>query len=235
MMAPNMSMSPPSPDPRVGLRAGTMAPWSKDTAKRVIVQRAAEVPWNLRLVSNSKPPEPFTGTTNSDLAFIGKYVIQGNYDGYQVWDISNPAKVKSAMTYVCRGSQSDVSVFKNLLFVSGEATSGRVDCGLQGVVDSVSHDRFRGIRVFRYDNIANPKYVASVQTCRGSHTHTVVVDPNDDKNVYIYVSGSAGVRSATEMPVELVPIDGSRSPYTFVPPPAVTDAAFAVIVKVAGR
>ncbi len=104
------------------------------------------------------------------------------------------------MTYVCRGSQSDVSVYKNLLFVSGEATSGRVDCGLQGVADSVSHDRFRGIRVFRYDNIANPKYIASVQTCRGSHTHTVVVDPKDDKNVYIYVSGSAGVRSPSELP-----------------------------------
>ena len=200
MMASSMSTTPPSPDPRVGLRAGTMAPWPKDTSRRMIVQPAAEASWNLRLVSNSKSPEPFTGATNSDLAFIGKYAIQGNYDGYQVWDISNPAKVKSAMTYVCRGSQSDVSVFKNLLFVSGEATSGRVDCGLQGVTDSVSHDRFRGIRVFRYDNIANPKYVASVQTCRGSHTHTVVVDPKDDKNVYIYVSGSAGVRSETEMP-----------------------------------
>ena len=197
---PDMSATPPSPDPRVGLRAGVMAPWPKDTSRRMIVQPAAEASWNLRLLSNSKTPEPLTGATNSDLAFIGKYAIQGNYDGYQVWDISNPAKVKSVMTYVCRGSQSDVSVYKNLLFVSGEATSGRVDCGMQGVADSVSRDRFRGIRVFRYDNIANPKYVASVQTCRGSHTHTVVVDPNDDKNVYIYVSGSAGVRSPAELP-----------------------------------
>lgn len=166
----------------------------------MIATPAAEAIWNLRLLSNSKTPEVLTGATNSDLAFIGKYVIQGNYDGYQVWDISNLSKVKSAMTYVCRGSQSDVSVYKNLLFVSGEATSGRVDCGLQGVADSVSHDRFRGIRVFRYDDITKPKYVASVQTCRGSHTHTVVVDPKDDKNVYIYVSGSAGVRSPAELP-----------------------------------
>ena len=195
-----MSATAPSPDPRVGLRPGVMVPYPKDTTRRMIVTPAAEVSWNMRLVSNSKSPEPFTGSTNSDLAFIGKYVIQGNYDGYQVWDISNPARVKSAMTYVCRGSQSDVSVYKNLLFVSGEATSGRVDCGMQGVTDSVSHDRFRGIRVFRYDDITNPKYVASVQTCRGSHTHTVVVDPKDDKNVYIYVSGSAGVRSESEMP-----------------------------------
>ena len=199
-MAPNMSLSPPSPDPRVGLRAGKMVPWPKDTARRMISEPAAEAIWNLRLLSNSKTPEVLTGATNSDLAFIGKYAIQGNYDGYQVWDISNPSKVKSAMTYVCRGSQSDVSVYKNLLFVSGEATSGRVDCGLQGVLDSVSHDRFRGIRVFRYDDITKPTYVASVQTCRGSHTHTVVVDPKDEKNVYIYVSGSAGVRSPSELP-----------------------------------
>jgi len=200
MMTSSMSATAPSPDPRVGLRAGRMAPWPKDTTKRMIVEPAAEAIWNLKLLSNSKSPEPFTGATNSDLAFIGKYAIQGNYDGYQVWDISNPSKVKSAMTYVCRGSQSDVSVYKNLLFVSGEATSGRVDCGLQGVADSVSRERFRGIRVFRYDDITNPKYVASVQTCRGSHTHTVVVDPKDDKNVYIYVSGSAGVRSERELP-----------------------------------
>jgi hypothetical protein len=166
----------------------------------MIVEHAAEAIWNLRLLSNSPSPQPFIGVNNSDLAFIGKYAIQGNYDGYQVWDISNPSKVKSAMTYVCRGSQSDVSVFKNMLFVSGEATSGRVDCGLQGVQDSVSQHRFRGVRVFKYDNIADPKYVASVQTCRGSHTHTVVVDPKDDKNVYIYVSGSAGVRSPNELP-----------------------------------
>ncbi len=200
MVASAMSTTPPTPDPRVGLRPGRMAPWPKDTTRRYIVEPAAEAIWNLKLLSNSKTPEPLTGATNSDLAFIGKYAIQGNYDGYQVWDISNPSKVKSAMTYVCRGSQSDVSVYGNLLFVSGEATSGRVDCGLQGVPDSVSHDRFRGIRVFRYDNIADPKYIASVQTCRGSHTHTVVVDPKDDKNVYIYVSGSAGVRSPSELP-----------------------------------
>jgi hypothetical protein len=200
MMAASMSMNPPSPDPRIGLRAGKVVPLPRDTTKRMIVEPAAEAIWNLRLLSNSPPPEPFIGQTNSDLAFTGKYAIQGNYDGYQVWDISNPRKVKTAMTYVCRGSQSDVSVFRNLLFVSGEATTGRVDCGLQGVTDSVSHDRFRGVRVFKYDNIADPKYVASVQTCRGSHTHTVVVDPKDDKNVYIYVSGSSSVRPAAELP-----------------------------------
>ena len=197
--AADMSMSAPSPDPRVGLRAGVTAKWPKDTTKRMIVERAAEASWNLRLLSNSPPAEEFTGVTNSDIAFTGKYAIQGNYDGYQIFDISNPSRPTLYTKYVCRGSQSDVSVYRNLLFVSGEATSGRLDCGLQGVPDSVSSDRFRGIRIFDITDLARPNYVASVQTCRGSHTHTVVVDPKDNDNVYVYVSGSAGVRSPNEL------------------------------------
>ncbi|MEP6729902.1 MAG: hypothetical protein ABJE10_04645 [bacterium] len=203
----SMASMSPSSDPRVGLRPGTMAKWPKDTTKHVIVTPAAEAAWNMRLLSNQPPAEPFIGVTHSDLAFTGKYAIQGNYDGYQVWDISNPAAPKLFDEYVCRGSQSDVSVYQKLIFVSGEAVSGRLDCGLQGVQDSVSHERFRGIRIFDVSDLQKPRYVASVQTCRGSHTHTVVEDPNDKANVYIYVSGSAGVRPAAELPgcVDLAP------------------------------
>jgi hypothetical protein len=164
-----------------------------------MVDKAAETAWNMRLVANMPPTEPFIGVTHSDLAFRGKYAIQGNYDGYQIWDVSNPAKPRLYNEYVCRGSQSDVSVYQNLIFVSGEATSGRTDCGLQGVQDSISKERFRGIRVFDATDLAHPKYIASVQTCRGSHTHTVVEDPKDKANVYIYVSGSAGVRPVEEL------------------------------------
>ncbi len=198
--APDMSTSPPSPDPRVGLRPGTMGKWPGDTTKKVMTSYAAEASWNLRLLSNTPPAEPFIGVTHSDIAFSGPYAIQGNYDGYQVWDITNPRKPRLHDEYVCRGSQSDVSAYKNLVFVSGEAPSGRLDCGLQGIPDSVSKDRFRGIRIFDVTDIKAPRYIASVQTCRGSHTHTVVEDPKDASNVYIYVSGSAGVRSPTEMP-----------------------------------
>lgn len=179
------SASPPSPDPRVGLRAGWLD--------------AGEASWNMRLVSNSPPPENFVGVTNSDLAFTGKYAIQGNYNGYQVWDISNPSAPELATAYFCPASQSDVSIYKNLLFVSGEGLGGRIDCGAQGVPDSVSSERLRGIRIFDATDIANPKYIANVQTCRGSHTHTVVSDPNDPSNVYIYVSGSSRVRPEAEL------------------------------------
>ena len=73
--------------------------------------------------------------------------------------------------------------------MSGEGQTGRLDCGIQGVPEPVSKDRLRGIRIFDIADIDDPKYVANVQTCRGSHTHTVVTDPNDKENVYIYVSG----------------------------------------------
>ena len=182
----DMSTTAPSPDRRVGLRAGEM--------------NAGEATWNLRVVSKTRSSEIFAGVTNSDLSFSGQYAIQGNYNGYQVWDIANPKKPRLKIGYLCPASQSDVSVYKNLLFVSGEGTSGRLDCGTEGVHDSVSAARLRGIRIFDISDIASPKYIANVQTCRGSHTHTVVEDPSDKENVYIYVSGSAGVRSPNELP-----------------------------------
>jgi hypothetical protein len=176
----------PTPDPRVGLSPGR---WD-----------AGQAAWNIRMISTTPPTEKFNGVTNSDLAFTGKYAIQGNYNGFQIYDISNPAKPTVVLTYLCPASQSDVSVYKNLLFVSGEGQTGRLDCGIQGVPEPVSKDRLRGIRIFDISNMAAPKYIANVQTCRGSHTHTVATQPGDNDNVYIYVSGSAGVRAAEELP-----------------------------------
>ncbi|HEX7118378.1 MAG TPA: hypothetical protein VF212_06300 [Longimicrobiales bacterium] len=188
-VAPRVEESPraeTSSDPRVGLRPGLLD--------------AEEAVWNLRVVSQTPTAPDFVGVTNSDLAFTGNYVIQGNYNGFQVWDVSDPAQPELVVGYVCPASQSDVSVYKNLLFVSGEGYGGRLDCGTQGVSEAVSHDRLRGIRIFDITDIRNPKYIANVQTCRGSHTHTVLEDPDDPENVYIYVSGSAPVRPAEELP-----------------------------------
>ena len=179
------STAAPSPDPRVGLHAG--------------MADAGEAAWNLRVVSKTPPSEQFAGNTNSDLAFTGHYVIQGNYNGYQVWDITDPAKPALETAFVCPASQSDVSVYKNLLFVSGEGLSGRLDCGTEGVQDTVSNARLRGLRIFDISDIAHPKNVGNVQTCRGSHTHSVVVDPKDPENVYVYISGSSQVRSPHEL------------------------------------
>ena len=176
----------PSPDPRVGLEPGLFD--------------AEEAIWNLRLVSTTPPPEDFVGITNSDLAFKGNYAFQGNYHGIQVWNIEDPRQPLLVTGYVCPASQSDVSVYGDLMFVSGEGFGGRLDCGTEGVEEAVSPERLRGIRIFDISDIRNPEYVANVQTCRGSHTHTVLKDPNDNENVYVYVSGSAPVRPAEELP-----------------------------------
>ena len=175
----------PGPDPRVGLSAGLFD--------------AEEAAWNLRVLSSTAPPEAFVGVTNSDLAFQGDYAIQGNYNGVIVWDLSDPSSPELVTEYVCPASQSDVSVYENLMFVSGEGLGGRLDCGTEGVDSRVSEDRLRGIRIFDITDIRNPEYVTNVQTCRGSHTHSVLKDPDDDENVYVYVSGSAPVRPDEEL------------------------------------
>ena len=184
--ASSMSMTAPSPDPRVGLHAG--------------LHDAGEAVWNLKVLSQTPPSAKFVGITNSDLAFTGNYAIQGSYAGYQIWDISNPSQPTLKTAFYCPASQSDVSVYKNLLFVSGEGLTGRLDCGGEGVKDTVSKERLRGLRIFDITDIANPKNVGNVQTCRGSHTHTVLVDPKDPDNVYVYISGSSRVRSQNELP-----------------------------------
>lgn len=176
----------PSPDPRVGLGAGLFD--------------AEEAIWNLEKLSSTPPADDFVGVTSSDLAFKDNYAIQGNYNGVMVWDISNPNEPELVTEYLCPASQSDVSIYENLLFVSGEGLGGRLDCGTTGVRDRVSDQRLRGIRIFDVTNIREPEYVGNVQTCRGSHTHSVLKHPDDDENVYVYISGSAPVRPAEELP-----------------------------------
>ena len=185
-VTPIVSMTAPSPDPRVGLKPGR---WD-----------AGQAAWNMKMVSTTPPTKESAGATHSDLAFTGKYAVQGNYNGFEIWDISNPAKPTVVNSFTCPASQNDISVYKNLLFMSSEATNSRVDCKFGGVPEPVSEDRVRGVRIFDIADPAKPKLVTSVQTCRGSHTHTVVTQANDPNNVYIYVSGSSGVRSKDEMP-----------------------------------
>jgi hypothetical protein len=182
---PIVSATPPSPDPRVGLAPGR---WD-----------AAQAIWNMRLISATPPSEASLGATHSDLAFSGKYAIQGNYNGFEIWDISNPVRPVLANAYTCPASQNDVSVYRNLLFMSSEATNSRRDCRFGGVLEPVSPERVRGIRIFDIADVTRPRLLTSVQTCRGSHTHTLVTQVGDTENVYIYVSGTAGVRPTGEL------------------------------------
>ena len=174
----------------------------------------------LGIGSAAKMPKPLQlviaqlAFANSDLAFQGNHLFQGNFYGLNIYDISNPANTALLTTMVCPGGQNDVSVYRNLLFMSVEMPNGRLDCGTQGFPPNpppapgeekkfrppvAQKDRFRGVRIFDISDIKNPKQVAAVQTCRGSHTHTLVTDPNDKDNVYIYVSGTSFVRQTDEL------------------------------------
>jgi hypothetical protein len=116
-----------------------------------------------------------------------------------VWDVADPKNPTLRATLVCPGGQGDVSVRGNLLFMSVEETRGRVDCGTGGVGEAASAERFRGVRIFDITDVAKPRQIAAVQTCRGSHTHTLVTDPRDPANVYVYVSGTSPSRPAAEL------------------------------------
>jgi LVIVD repeat len=139
------------------------------------------------------------GFVNSDLAFQGNFAFVGNFNGFQIYDISDPANPTLRTAVVCPGGQGEVSVYGNLLFMSAEETRSRTDCG-SPAVPSGDPLRFRGVRIFDISNLDSPQQVATVQTCRGSHTHTLLKSPSDDANLYVYVSGTSGVRSTVEMP-----------------------------------
>jgi len=214
-------------DPRVGLKAGfrdagqaarnmeLVASVPKpdgffDPAKPVGEPTGPETPAGTppsaplpadQVVTGNASPTRGTGLnfSNSDLAFSGTLVFIGNFNGFNTYDIETPKKPQLFASVVCPGGQGDVSVYGHLLFMSVEQTRGRIDCGTQGVADAVSKDRFRGVRIFDISNVKKPRQIAAIQTCRGSHTHTLVVDPKDSANVYIYGSGTSTVRSGEEL------------------------------------
>ncbi|HIF74364.1 MAG TPA: DUF305 domain-containing protein [Porticoccaceae bacterium] len=148
---------------------------------------------------NSEPRPSLLNFANTDLTFAGNVLVAGNYHGFNAFDISNPRTPELLSSVVCPGGQGDVSIIGDLLILSVEQTRGRLDCGLQGVAEPTSTDRFRGIRIFDISDFRLPQQVGAVQTCRGSHTHTVVTDPDDEGNIYVYGSGTSSVRPGDEL------------------------------------
>jgi len=180
-------------DPRIGLGAGWMDAESAISGLELL----AAIP---RPDGFFNPSTPADGRfSNTDLGFKDGMLIQGNYNGFQMFDISDPSDPSLALSVVCPGGQGDVSVFGNLVVMSAQETRGRLDCGIEGVADSVSTERMRGIRIFDISDLNNPTQVAAIQSCRGSHTHTLVTDPNDPDNLYVYIQGTSRVRPAEEL------------------------------------
>jgi len=149
---------------------------------------------------NSDPRPALLSFSNTDLLFSGDYMVAGNYHGFNTYDISNARAPRHIGSVVCPGGQGDVSLVGNLLIMSVQEARGRLDCGLEGVPDAVSDERVKGIRIFDVSDFTRPTQVAAVQTCRGSHTHTVVSDPTTNSgNIYVYVSGTSPSRDDEEL------------------------------------
>ncbi|AZU05326.1 hypothetical protein X907_2817 [Glycocaulis alkaliphilus] len=145
-------------------------------------------------------PPAFTplALANTDFAFQGDHVIMGNYHGFLIYNVAGDAP-ELVTAVVCPGGQGDVSVYGDLLFLSVEHNRARLDCGSEAAEGEVNPDRFRGIRIFDISDITAPRQIAAVQTCRGSHTHTLLPDPNDENILYVYNSGTQPVRSGDEL------------------------------------
>ncbi|SVE55960.1 uncharacterized protein METZ01_LOCUS508814, partial [marine metagenome] len=136
---------------------------------------------------NADPRPSLLRFSNTDLLFSGNFLVAGNYHGFNTYDITNPRAPALLSSVVCPGGQGDVSLVGNLLIMSVQEARGRLDCGLQGVAEPTSQERIRGIRIFDVSDFRMPVQVGAVQTCRGSHTHTVVSNPDEQNNIFVYV------------------------------------------------
>ena len=149
--------------------------------------------------SESRQRYPMLSFSNTDMAFSGNTLVAGNYHGFNVYDLGNQGMPKLISSVVCPGGQGDVSIVGDLLIMSVQETRSRLDCGLQGIAEDVSEERFRGLRIFDISDLSEPKQVGAVQTCRGSHTHSVVAGPGETGKIIVYNSGTSSIREQEEM------------------------------------
>jgi len=207
-----------SPDPRAGL-----APGLDDAGEAILNLRLvsslrkpagffdpenpAELPMlnpNADMEKDKKPDEPdarppLMSFSNTDMAFSGDVLVAGSYHGFNIYKLGVDGVPTLVSSIVCPGGQGDVSIVGNLLIMSAQEMRGRVDCGLGGVSEDVSAERFLGIRIFDISDLARPVQVGQVQTCRGSHTHSVISGPGKDGKIIVYNSGTSAVRKEEEL------------------------------------
>ncbi|MEC9122491.1 MAG: DUF305 domain-containing protein, partial [Pseudomonadota bacterium] len=148
----------------------------------------------------AEPRSPMLSFSNTDIAFRDNIMVAGSYHGFNIYQLEEEGVPALIASVVCPGGQGDISIVDHLLIMSVEETRGRVDCGLQGVQAQISEQRFRGLRIFDISELARPIQVGAVQTCRGSHTHSIVAGPDTKGNIIVYNSGISRVRDAEELP-----------------------------------
>jgi uncharacterized protein (DUF305 family) len=152
--------------------------------------------------SDGPPPwnrSPLLSFSNTDMAFFDDVLVAGSYHGFNIYRLIPDETTELISSVVCPGGQGDISVVGHLLIMSVEQTRGRLDCGLEGVDEDVSEERFRGLRIFDISNLSRPVQVGAVQTCRGSHTHSVVSGPGNTGTIVVYNSGTSRVREEEEL------------------------------------
>jgi uncharacterized protein (DUF305 family) len=142
---------------------------------------------------------PILSFANTDMAFRDNILVTGSYHGFNIYELNSNGIPELLSSVVCPGGQGDVSIVEDILIMSVEQTRSRINCGLEGVSKEASMDRFRGIRIFDISDLYEPKQVGAVQTCRGSHTHSVVSGPRENGKIIIYNSGTGSVRDEEEM------------------------------------
>ena len=147
-----------------------------------------------------EPRAPLLSFSNTDMAFRDDIMVAGSYHGFNIYELGQDGVPSLTASVVCPGGQGDVSIVEHLLIMSVEETRGRLDCGLEGVSDKISEERFRGLRLFDISDLRQPVQVGAVQTCRGSHTHSVVSGPDADGKLIVYNSGISRVRDEEELP-----------------------------------
>tara|TARA_X000000950_G_scaffold82822_2_gene104201 strand:+ start:10987 stop:13131 length:2145 start_codon:yes stop_codon:yes gene_type:complete len=175
-------------DPKNPEMRGSEDPEAKDDEEELTIEE-----------SSRKLRSPMLSFSNTDMAFKDNLLIAGSYHGFNIYELQENGVPNLITSVVCPGGQGDVSVVEDILIMSVEETRGRVDCGLDGVGPDPSPERFRGIRIFDISDIRKPRQVGAVQTCRGSHTHSVVAGPTADNKIVVYNSGTGTVREEDEL------------------------------------
>lgn len=204
-------------DPRTALKAGTNDAGAALKGLTLVAslpkptgffdpKNPYDLPAKALLKKDEKEPKgagrsPLLSFAQTDMAFQGDVLATGNYHGFSLYRL-NPAGGAPTLvsSVICPGGQGDLSIVGNILIMSVEQNRGRLDCGRQGIQEDASPERFRGLRIFDISDLSQPRQVGAVQTCRGSHTHSVVSGPGRDGKIIVYVSGTANVRSDKEDP-----------------------------------
>ena len=179
-------------DPDNPLERGVVEPEEDDESGESQEERSIE-----SLASSQR--YPMLSFSNTDMAFTKDMLVAGSYHGFNIYRLEEDGFPNLMTSVVCPGGQGDVSVVGDLLIMSVQDTRGRLDCGLQGVDPEPNEERFRGIRLFDISNPEMPIQVGAVQTCRGSHTHSVVEGPTSDGKIIVFNSGTSSIRDQEEM------------------------------------